>query len=490
MQAPLSGAAAPEIADVRAGTDLPLAVDLDGTLVQTDLFLESVCALIRGNPFYLFAAALWMLKGRALLKRRIAERVTIDVSALPYHQGVLDYVKAERTKRKIILATAEDQAVAHQVAGHLQIFDEVLGSGPAVNLSGSFKRDRLVSEFGQKRFDYAGDSRRDLAVWSSARKAILINPPRGLLDRVSRIAEVGKVFREGEDRKHRLRHLGEAMRLYQWLKNLLLFVPMVMAHRFFEGPLIVRSVTAFLAFGLSASSVYLLNDLVDMPADRRHPRKRHRPFASGQLSPAWGLMGIPLLLTLSLALSLLLPLPFLGIILIYFVLNFIYSVWLKQIALLDVIVLTGLYTLRVMAGSASVAIWPSAWLLAFCTFLFLSLALVKRYAELLTIGGTGRISVRGYEIADKDLLASLGAGSGYVAVLVLVIYISSGIAEIHYTRQQLIWLLCPLLLYWISYVWLVAHRGGMHDDPLVFTLKDPISRIVMSLAAVVWILAL
>jgi 4-hydroxybenzoate polyprenyltransferase len=280
------------------------------------------------------------------------------------------------------------------------------------------------------------------------------------------------------------------LRLHQWLKNLLVFVPIVMAHRFYEPDLLIKSFLAFLAFGLCASSVYLLNDLVDLTADRHHPRKRERPFAAGELSVFWGLASTPFLLGLSFLVSLALPFPFLGMLVIYYVLNLIYSFYLKGIVLLDVIVLAGLYTMRVMAGSASITVWPSAWLLAFSTFLFLSLALVKRYAELVTMEAeTGYVQVRGYQIIDKELLASLGSGSGYVAVLVLALYISSGVAEIHYTRHHLIWLLCPLLLYWISYVWLIAHRGAMHDDPLVFTIKDRASRIVILLAAVVLLLA-
>ena len=346
----------------------------------------------------------------------------------------------------------------------------------------ALKRDRLVAEFGEKGFDYAGNDRRDLAVWSSARKAIIVNSSRRLSRRAARVAEIERVLK---GRERWLKPYVQALRLHQWLKNLLVFVPLVMAHRFFEPDLLVKAFLAFLAFGLCASSVYLINDLVDLPADRHHPRKRQRPFAAGELSLLWGFASIPLLLGLSLLVSLLLPLPFLGMLVIYFVLNLAYSFYLKRIVLLDVIVLAGLYTMRIMAGSASVAIWPSSWLLAFSTFLFLSLALVKRYAELVTMGAeSGVVQVRGYQIIDKELLASLGSGSGYVAVLVLAIYISSGAAEIHYTRHQLIWLLCPLLLYWISYVWLIAHRGGMHDDPLVFTVRDRVSRIVILLGAV------
>jgi 4-hydroxybenzoate polyprenyltransferase len=309
-----------------------------------------------------------------------------------------------------------------------------------------------------------------------------------LFKRITPGVEIGQVFHVPNKG---IKPYVEALRLHQWLKNFLVFVPLVMAHRFLESNLIERNLIAFLAFGLCASSVYLLNDLIDLSADRHHPRKRERPFAAGDVSPLFGLFASPGLLGVSLLLGLYLSSNFVWMLAIYYLLNLAYSFYFKQIALLDVILLAGLYTMRIMAGSASVGIWPSSWLLAFSTFIFLSLALVKRYDELVIMHAeTGKVWIRGYQIMDKELLASLGSGSGYVAVLVLAIFISSGKAEILYTRHHLIWLLCPLLLYWISYVWLIAHRGEMADDPLVFTLKDRVSRIIILLAGAVLLLAM
>jgi len=466
----------------------PLVVDLDGTLIKTDSLAESFFALMRQNPLYLFLLPFWLLRGRAFLKRKISQRVVLDVSLLPYQDELLNYLKLQHAQgRQLVLATGTDERIAQKVADYLQIFDRVLASNGTINLSGRYKQSRLVADFGERHFDYAGNSRRDLAVWSSARKAILVNPTRSLSRTTARLSEIEQVF---HSRKGRLRLYLQALRLQQWLKNLLVFVPLVMVHRFLELDLLGKTFLAFLAFGLCASSVYLINDLLDLPSDRHHPRKRQRPFATGKLSLFWGLGLSPLLFCLSLLVSLLLPLSFIGTLVIYYVLNLSYSFYLKRIVLLDVIVLAGLYTLRVMAGSAAISIWPSSWLLAFSTFIFLSLALVKRYAELVIMEAeSGVVQVRGYQIVDKELLASLGSGSGYVAVLVLAIYISSGVAEIHYTRHYLVWLLCPLLLYWISYVWLIAHRGRMHDDPLVFTVRDRVSRIVLLLSAVVLLLA-
>ena len=306
--------------------------------------------------------------------------------------------------------------------------------------------------------------------------------------RAGRVADVEKVFHR---RDGALKSYLTALRLQQWPKNLLVFVPLVMAHRYNEFALIGNAFLAFCAFGLCASSVYIINDLTDLSADRHHPRKRLRPFAAGELSLLWGLGSAPLLLGGSMLLAWFLPLPFLGMLILYFLLNLGYSFTIKRVMLLDVITLAGLYAMRIMAGSASVAIWPSAWLLAFSTFLFLSLALLKRYAELvMTHRMSGRnVQVRGYQVIDKELLVSLGTGSGYVAVLVLAMYISSGTAEILYARHELIWFLCPLLLYWISYVWLIAHRGDMVDDPLVFVFRNQVSRIVILLGAFIVLLA-
>ena len=470
-------------------SSIPLVTDLDGTLIKTDSLAESLFAIMRQNPLSIFIVLFWLLKGRAYLKQQVSRRITLDVSLLPYHQGLLDYLKVQHGHgRRLVLATGADEEIALRVADYLQLFDGIFASDGKTNLTAQQKRDRLVREFGEKGFDYAGDGRRDLVIWSSARRGLIVSSSRSLPRAAARRTEVERVFM-GRERGMTL--CIQAMRPYHWLKNVLVFVPVVMAHRLFEIDLLAKAVLAFWAFSLCASSVYLLNDLVDLSADRHHPRKRHRPFAAGDLSFLWAITTVPLLLVSSLLISLLLPLHFLGMLAIYFTLNLTYSFYLKRVVLLDVIVLAGLYTLRVMAGSASVYIWPSPWLLALSTFLFLSLALVKRYAELVFMEAeSGVVQVRGYRIIDKEILASLGSGSGYVAVLVLALYISSGVAEIHYTRHQLIWFLCPLLLYWISYVWLKAHRGEMHDDPLVFAARNRVSRIVILLGVIILALAI
>ena len=456
-----------------------LAVDVDGTLLKTDLLLESLLALLRQKPQCVFLLPLWLLKGRAYLKRQIAERVSLDVSALPYRNELLHYLETQRDEgRSLVLATASDEQIARQVADHFKLFELVLASDGTTNLAGEAKRARLVAEFGEKGFDYAGDERRDVVVWASARKAIVVGSNRQVISGAARVAQVERVF---EDRRRGPQLYLEALRPRAWLKNVLVFVPLVAAHRVLEIALLKKAVLAFLAMGCFASSGYLLNDLLDMSADRRHPQKHLRPFAAADLPISYALIMIPVLFALGCILGGLISRLCLGILLIYFALSVTYSVYVKRIVLFDVILLAGLYTLRIIVGSAAVGIWPSYWLSAFSMFLFLSLALVKRYGELVIMRSLeGRhAKARGYEMSDGELLAAMGTASGYIAVLVLVFYITSGTAHILYGRHELMWFLCPLLLYWISHIWLIAHRGRMHDDPLVFATKDKTSRILI-----------
>jgi 4-hydroxybenzoate polyprenyltransferase len=274
-----------------------------------------------------------------------------------------------------------------------------------------------------------------------------------------------------------------ALRPHHWLKNLLVCVPLFAAHLFVHPVLLGRTLAVFLAFCCCASSGYLVNDLCDLSADRRHPRKRLRPFASGRLPQAYALAAAPVLALLGCTLAWSVSADSLAIVLLYLGVALAYSLGLKKIEFLDVVVLASLYTLRIVAGAAAIEVWPSIWLFAFSMLLFISLALVKRYAELMTMRGVDgeRARARGYELSDAGLLSSIGTASGYAAVLVLALYIASGAAQTLYSRHQLMWLVCPLLLHWVGYLWLSAHRGKMHHDPLVFATRDRRSRILIVL---------
>jgi 4-hydroxybenzoate polyprenyltransferase len=466
---------------VPIGLPPPLVVDLDGTLIKTDLLVECICSLLRQEPLALFALPIWLLKGRAHLKREIAQRVQLDPTLLPYRTEMLDYLRAEHDKgRSIILATASDERYARQVADHLTLFDMVLASDGITNLAAERKRARLVAQFGEKGFDYVGNESRDLAVWSSARKAIVVSPKPRLKQAVVRVAQFESAFEEpGASLAEYLR----ALRPQQWLKNILVFVPLFAAHLFTEPILVVRTTIAFVAFCCCASSGYLVNDLCDLPADRHHPSKRLRPFASGGLPLVYGLVMAPALVVLGCLLSLLVSWLLVGFLLLYLTLTVAYSLRLKKVVLLDVFLLASFYTLRIIAGGLAAVVPLSVWLLAFSMFLFLSLAFIKRYAELVIMRSVDgdHVKARSYELSDAGLLVSKGTASGYAAVLVLSLYIASGSVKVLYSTHQVLWLVCPLLLYWIGYLWLVAHRGTMYHDPLVFAVRDRTSRILIML---------
>ncbi|HVN44837.1 MAG TPA: UbiA family prenyltransferase [Steroidobacteraceae bacterium] len=491
MSEPAGKLPLPYVADARTATPpLPLVVDLDGTLIASDLLIESVIRLLRDKPLALLALPRWLVQGRAHLKREVAQRVDLDATLLPYRTELVEYLRAERARgRKVILATASDERLARQIAAQVGCFDEVLASDGVTNLSGAHKRARLVAELGERGFDYIGNESRDLPVWSSARKALVISSRARLLRRVARVADCESAF---SDRPASLREYVGALRPEHWLKNVLVFVPVCAAHLFFAPEALMRTLMAFAAFCCCASGGYLVNDLLDLQADRRHPQKRLRPFASGRISLVYPLLMAPALMMLGALLGAMLSPLVLAMLLVYLGLTLAYSLRLKHVALLDILVLATLYTLRIVAGSAAIALWPSVWLVGFALFLFTSLAFVKRYAELVIMRDIEgqRATARGYELSDAELLASKGTASGYAAVLVLAIYIASGAANVLYSRHQLIWLVCPLLLYWLGYLWLVAHRGRMYHDPLVFALRDRTSRILVLLMVATVLLAI
>jgi len=459
-----------------ASLELPLCVDLDGTLARTDVLVESIFALLKQNFIYILFLPLWLLKGKAYFKQQIADRVELDVEQLPYHDEFLDYLKQQKALgRRLILATASNLKYAEQIALHLGLFESVIASDKQNNLSGRRKCQRLIDAFGEGGFDYAGNAKVDLEVWHHAEGIILVAPEAGVQEQAEKLGRVKKVFHGPQAG---LATYFKALRLHQWIKNLLIFVPLALSHQILDLALLAQAMLAFLAFGLCASSIYLLNDLLDLPADRRHPSKRDRPLAAGALPIKRGVLLIPMLLLIGFTIALALPFEFLLVLVLYFVVTLAYSLWFKQAALVDVLVLAALYTLRIIAGTAAAGVEYSFWLLAFAMFLFLSLALVKRYSELMAQPEDNDqfLHGRGYRVGDLDILSQFGSSSGYLAVLVLAFYINSSEIKLLYTYPEAIWMLCPILLYWISRVWLLARRGEMHEDPVVFAIQDVRSR--------------
>jgi 4-hydroxybenzoate polyprenyltransferase/phosphoserine phosphatase len=472
-----------------------LCVDLDGTLVKSDTLVDSTLALARQHPALLLKLPGWLMEGKASLKRHIAGAVSLDVVHLPYNRELLQYLEQEHAKgRPIYLATAADSALAERVAAHLGLFEGVLASDGSNNLAGNNKLAAFRHNFGDN-FCYIGNASADLPLLQSCREPMVANPTSGLSSALRR-ARVTPV-RTFTEKTSSLKSWLKAIRIHQWAKNVLIFLPVLLAHALSPAPFVAAGL-AFVAFGLCASATYIVNDLLDIEADRLHPRKRRRPFASGDLSALSGVGVVIAFLLASLALSIALPhivhriaptfasaspyhflgwhtqYAFLGWLVIYAVTTLAYSLRLKRAVLVDVIVLSGLYTIRILAGSAATGVEVSTWLGSFSIFFFLSLAFVKRFAELENLRERGGATAkgRGYHISDIEQLRSFGSASGYVSVAVLTLYISNLDAEQLYTHTNRLWLLVPVLLLWISRLWLMASRGHLDEDPVVYAITD------------------
>lgn len=468
----------------------PLYVDLDGTLIKTDLLYESLLGLLKRNPFLLFLVPVWLWRGRAYLKRMISERVQLDIATLPYSESFLEFLKSEAAAgRRLVLATASDDSYARQVAENLGIFAATIASDGVNNLSGMRKLQAIEADSAGEPFVYAGNALKDVPIWANAIGAIVVNPNPG-------VAKVAKskttVLRTFQDRVTGFPRYVAALRPHQWGKNLLLLVALLVSHRFMEPGALIQVLVGIVAFSIIASSVYILNDLLDLAADRRHPRKRVRPFAAGDIPISHGIIGVAILVVLGLSLSVTLSVEFLCVLLLYLAITLMYSFRLKHYVLIDVLILAALFTIRVFAGAVIIGVFPSFWLLAFCIFLFTSLALVKRCSELGTVVKQGDSSAHGrdYQLSDMASLTGMGIASAYQSVLVIALYINSEEVATLYSRPKALWLLCPVLLYWVSRLWLKTSRGEMHDDPLVFAFKDRGTRYITIVAVMILMVAI
>jgi 4-hydroxybenzoate polyprenyltransferase len=455
---------------------IPLAVDLDGTLIATDLLWEGLFLLLRKNPLFLFMVPVWVLQGPARLKQEIAARVDIDPALLPYRTSLVQRLKDERAAgRQIILATGTPRKFAEAIAAHLGVFDRVMATDGLHNLTSERKRVVLCEAFGDGGFDYAGNSRHDLKVFDAAREAIVVAP-----DRQAARWQAAHRAELVETPRPTLKTVLKMLRVHQWLKNTLIAVPLILSHEYANLSLIAACVLAFIAFSASASAVYIVNDFFDLGLDRKHATKRNRPFASGLLSMKFGLVCAGSLLLVSLLTALLLPPLFLAALGTYLVATTAYSLSIKRMLLLDVLMLAGLYSMRILAGAAATGLDISFWLLAFSTFFFLSLALVKRYVELrtTTLDPKQRIAGRGYRPEDEDIVAQAGMASAFSSALVLALYIDSDAVREQYAHPFMIWPLAPIVLYLTMRIWILARRDEMHDDPVVFITRDWRSQLV------------
>jgi 4-hydroxybenzoate polyprenyltransferase len=465
----------------------PICVDLDGTLVKSDTLIDSLLVLARNHPLLLLRLPAQVLRGKAAFKAFVTDNVTLDVEHLPYNRKLLQFLQAEHAQgREIYLATGADVRLATNVANHLGIFQEVLASDGTRNLTGNKKLDSLRNLLGNSAFIYVGNDTPDLPVMACAAESMVANPSRRL--RTGLRAQGISPSRAFEERGQPLRSLVKALRPHQWAKNLLILLPPLLAH----NPsirLLASAGLAFLCFSCTASGTYIVNDLLDIEIDRRNPKKRLRPFASGDLAPAAGLMVSVVLLTSGFAAAQFLPAAFSFWLLLYLASTLFYSLYLKRIALVDVVVLSGLYTLRLLAGGAATNTLISHWLAGFAIFLFFSLAIVKRFAELESLRMTGMQlkNGRGYLMSDIEQIRAFGTASAFAAVVVFANYISSQDITALYHHPQRLWLIVPFMLLWLCRVWLLASRGELDEDPVAFALTDAPS-LLMGVAVLVLVL--
>lgn len=465
-----------------------LFVDLDNTLTRSDLFLEPLLRLIKNKPMICFLFPFWLIHGRAYFKQQLSERIQIDVADIPFDEKVKKYLSQQRKiKRKVVLATASNQVFANQVADHLGLFDDVIASTPVLNTKGKNKLIAMKQYAGDQSFDYLGDSHADIHIWQQINRAIVVSPQIGVLQRLKKRNIPTELIHPAPTAGIYLK----AMRPWQWSKNTLIFVPLILAKQLFVPASLTACIIAFISFCLVASAGYLVNDLLDLESDRKHPRKRNRPIAAGELA-LWNVVFLAATLMLTGLFSAWLLSSNLALLLLaYFVLVITYSLELKKIALIDVIAIAGFYATRIIASSLAMGIAMSFWLLAFSIFMFFSLALLKRCTEILTASPDVNTLIpgRGYYRDDEPMLSIMGISSGYLSVVVIALYINSTEVVTLYQSPQSLWLVCPLMLYWISHMWLKVRRNEMDDDPLVFALKDKSSLMTGFLLAVVMLMA-
>lgn len=457
--------------------DLPLAVDLDGTLILGDTFFESILAYLGSNPLGAFALAGWFTKGRAFAKAKLAGYAP-KADEIPYDQRLLAWLRQERARgRRLALATATDRKIADDIAAYIGVFDDVFASDGVTNLKSARKAEALSAAYPEG-FVYAGNEIADLKVWEKAKGAVVVNADVTLQYRAAALTTVERVLPDERDAR---KALEKALRPRQWVKNILVFIPLIAAQGWADLQGWQNALMAFVALCCAASSVYLFNDAFDIPADRRHPRKRNRPFATGALSPARGiavavgLAGAALLVgwaanVLVLTLS-------------YMMLSSLYTVWMKRLVVVDIFVLASLYGLRVLLGGEASGHPASSWMLAFCGFFFLSLALVKRVTE---IEGAPENIRRGYKIEDAPILKAMGVGSAFAASLVLALYVQSDVAMFTYNSPMWLWLLPGAVIFWLCRVWLLTGRGEMPDDPVVHAVSDRMSLVMALVAALAY----
>ncbi|WGL15302.1 UbiA family prenyltransferase [Microbulbifer bruguierae] len=452
----------------------PMIVDLDGSLINTDLLYESFVRNIFVRPWDIFLLPLWLMRGIAYLKYRLAQKVMIDAGCLPYNDQLIQYLKEQKKAgRRLILCTGASERFAHAITEHLGLFDEVYATNIDTNLTGSKKANLLKDKFGERGFSYVGNEAKDLKVWKFADSAVVVGPSDKLPSQVAKICQIETLV---PTKKLSIGTILAQMRIHQWAKNVLLLVPLLTSHKLFDQASFSNIIVAFFCFGLCASATYIINDISDLDSDRIHWKKKTRPLASGVMPIKTGLLLCLVLFLGSGTLLALLPVWFAATLCIYVVLTLGYSFLFKRLQTVDIVVLAGLYTLRIIAGAAAIDVPLSYWLLAFSMFVFLCLALVKRISEIHkkinADTAVDKVSGRGYFVSDLSVLTSLASSAGMVSILVFAMYVNSNEVVQMYHSPLVLWLACPLFAYWIIRILIMASRGEIDEDPIAFAIKD------------------
>ena len=454
----------------------PICVDLDDTFIKTDALHEYLISAIKKSPIMFFKCIFWLLKGRSYLKSQLVRNVQLNIDQLPYNEELIEFLKDKSSKgRGVYLVSASNTDIVQKVIRKFDFFSGGYGSTESLNLKGENKASFLAQEFGEKGFDYIGDCAADIPIWKRANECFLVGPKS---EKSFSSIKFTKVFKF---KKNSIGSMIKAMRVYQWAKNLLIFAPMILAHKYTDSSTWINSVLGFVSFSFMASSIYLLNDLADMPADRDHYKKKNRPLASGSLSIPRGIILLITLITTSFYISSYLPSKFCLILVGYTVLNLGYSFKLKKVPIVDVILLSAFYMIRLEAGSAASEIYLTQWLIIFALFTFASLGFLKRYCELLeqfNISGKVSVEGRGYNTKDLSMLLSSGNVTGQLSVLCFLLYLFMGGAAKYYGAPKILLLNGIFYFYWITTLWFKATRGKVSGDPVKYSITDKASLIV------------
>ncbi|WP_298494606.1 UbiA family prenyltransferase [uncultured Maritimibacter sp.] len=445
----------------------PLVLDVDGTFLRTDLLFETFWAGLGQNPVATLKAAVTGLRDPAGLKARLAGLGRVRTNLMPVNEDVMAAVRTARAEgREVVLASASNEVLVRQLARDHGLSDRVFASTGTRNLKGEAKATALVGAFGEGGFDYAGNEATDIAIWTHARRAIVVGDEAS----AKKLEASGKPVIRIDDGRSPGKVL-KALRPHQWVKNVLLFVPLLAAHDFALSTILL-TLLGMAAFSLAASSIYVVNDLLDLEADRLHVKKRHRPFASGAVPISRGMEAGLAAGMLAVLIALWLSPAFLGVILLYMTLSLAYSLKLKRMRWIDIAVLASLYTLRVVAGAFASGEYVSGYLLVFIFPAFLTLGCVKRLTEVTLAATDERLPGRGYGKPDRGDLLNVAVLGVAAALINWFLYSFTDQARALYPTQWLIWLCLVPITWWLVRMVRLGYAGKMDHDPIVFALRD------------------